>query len=953
MDKIETPELRLLYFDPTETYLTPHLERSFYNSLRFQERIFGWWPWERVTILLKDFSDYGNAAARSSPNDANIIDIAPLSRAFETFTSAERIYTYMNHELVHVATMDVWNKTDMAWRDFFQGKPMPLQDHPESILYNYLATPRVNVPRWFLEGSAVFMETWMGGGIGRAQGAYDEMVFRAMVRDDAYFFQPLGLESEANDVDFQGGVNSYLYGTRFFSYVALKNSPQKVVEWLKRGKGSKRYYAAQFEKVFGKSLNAAWRDWIAFEHEFQRANIAAVQKFPMTQTRRLTKDALGSVSRAFVMPDAQHLVGAFRYPGVVAFIGEMSLRDGKVRRLAEIKGPMLYRVTSLAYDPHTDKAWYTTDNYAYRDLVELDLASGKTKLRLKDARIGELVFDGADRSLWGIRHLNGLTTLVRIPYPYKAWNQIHTWPYGETPADMDISADGALLSMSVDHIDGDQSLDVLPISDLLTGKTGETRHFRLGGATLEGFVFSPDGRYLFGSSYYTGVSNIYRIGLASGDIEAVSNALTGFFRPIPQSDGSLIAFEYTGQGFVPGVIDPTPLKDLSAIKFLGTEVINAHPILKDWGVGSPTKVPLDTIVASRGKYRPLREIKLGSEYPIVEGYKDSVAFGWHFNFEDPMQFSRIQLTLSYSPDSALRVAERWHALLDYHGINWHARYSHNGADFYDLFGPTKRSRKGDAFQAGYERALVYDLPRQLQFSADFAYYTGLDTLPGAQNVQSGAKNLLSGETKLHFTDTRKSLGAVDDEKGVRFDAAASGDYAKHKAYPKLRAGFDYGFALPWKHASVWAHSSAGAGAGPRANVLSTFYFGGFGNNYVDNGEVKRYRLYSSFPGFDIDEISARKFVKSVVEFDFPPIRFRDVGVPSLYLSWARPAVFAGALWTDPGAKLNRTLTDLGAQLDFSFTLAHRLPMMLSFGYAAGFEDGRSKGREGMISLKIL
>ena len=65
---------------------------------------------------------------------------------------------------------------------------MPRQSIRSRILYNYLTTPRVNVPRWYLEGSAVFMETWMAGGLGRAQGGYDEMVFRAMVRDDAHFY---------------------------------------------------------------------------------------------------------------------------------------------------------------------------------------------------------------------------------------------------------------------------------------------------------------------------------------------------------------------------------------------------------------------------------------------------------------------------------------------------------------------------------------------------------------------------------------------------------------------------------------------------------------------------------------------------------------------------------------------------------------------------------------------
>ena len=152
----------------------------------------------------------------------------------ETFSSGERIYTLMNHEPVHVATMDVWNDEDAFWRTFLQGKPMPMNQHPESILYNYLATPRVNVPRWLLEGSAVFMETWMAGGLGRAQGAYDEMVFRSKIRDNAKLYSPLGLESEGTQIDFQVGVNEYLYGTRFMSYLAYAYSPEKVIEWLKR-----------------------------------------------------------------------------------------------------------------------------------------------------------------------------------------------------------------------------------------------------------------------------------------------------------------------------------------------------------------------------------------------------------------------------------------------------------------------------------------------------------------------------------------------------------------------------------------------------------------------------------------------------------------------------------------------------------------------------------------------
>ena len=51
-----------------------------------------------------------------------------------------------------------------------------------------------------------------------------------------------------------------------------------------------------------------------------------------------------------------------------------------------------------------------------------------------------------DRSLIGVRHANGLATLVRIPYPYNHWYEVYTFPYGVVPYDLDISPDGRLLS---------------------------------------------------------------------------------------------------------------------------------------------------------------------------------------------------------------------------------------------------------------------------------------------------------------------------------------------------------------------------------------------------------------------------------------------------------------------------------------------------------------------------
>ena len=86
--------------------------------------------------------------------------------------------------------------------------------------------------------------------------------------------------------------------------------------------------------------------------------------------------------------------------------------------------------------------------------------------------------------------------------------------------------------------------------------------------------------------------------------------------------------------------------------------------------------------------------------------------------------------------------------------------------------------------------------------------------------------------------------------------------------------------------------------GQRASPLAAFYFGSFRNNYVDDRNEKRYREIESMPGFDIDEIAARKFAKVTGEINLPPLRFAEAGLPAFYMSFIRPAVFAGAMVTE-------------------------------------------------------
>ena len=625
-----------------------------------------------------------------------------------------------------------------------------------------------------------------------------------------------------------------------------------------------------------------------------------------------------------------------------------------MQRIVPIKGPVIYTVTSLAWDPDARVLFYTTDNGSYRDLVQLDPATGKTRMLQKDARIGDIVFSKADNALWGIRHLNGFVTIVRIPAPYTSWEQMVTLPYGTIAYDVDVSPDGTKLVASFGEISGAQDVRVLSVEALKKRDATPLATFNFAQSVPNDFTFSADGRYLYGSSYLTGVSNIFRYELATGAVEAVSNTDTGFFRPVPLGGDGLLVFRYTGTGFVPTRITATPVADASPITFLGERLAADHPVVHSWNVGSPMVIPYESLDKQQQPYRLLGGLRIESVYPIFQGYKNSGAVGMRFNASDRIRLNRASVAASFAPVTDLPVSERLHIEGGYERYDWRAHGSFNKADFYDLFGPTKTGRKGYVAGVGRSTTLVYDDPRRLTLAVDGSFSGNLDRLPEFQNVPVDVERLGILDAELSFTDTRKSLGAVDAESGTTWAAAARGSLADRELFSNVQGGFDRGFALPVNHMSIWFRQAAGFSANDRAEAFANFFFGGFGNNYVDRGNEKRYREPYSLPGAELNEIAGRNFVKSMVELNLPPLRFDRFGTSGLYVPWLRPAVFVGGLATNLDDQFTRrALLNGGAQVDLAISALSALDLTLSFGAAIAVEGGHPPRTEAMISLKVL
>jgi hypothetical protein len=957
---VETQTMRMIYTSPRQAYLVPQVVGSFENALRFHQEIFGYVPPGKMNVLMHDLWHYGNAGARPVPENHVTIGISPYGRDYEAAPAPERMASSMNHELAHIFTTDKATASDRFFRSLFFGKVTPKAEAPLTVVYSYLTIPRWYAPRWYLEGIATYLETWMNGGLGRALGPYDEMAFRTLVRDSVRMYDVVGLESEGTTIDFQVGINSYLYGTRFVSYLALQYGNERMLSWFDRGDGSRRYFASQFRHVFGRSLEEEWSRWIAWEHEWQRENLAAIRRHPTTRARPLTDRVLGAVSRAWHDSATASILVAVRYPGQEAHIASIEIASGRFTRILDIPGASGLSVTSLAFDPASRTLFFTTNNADWRNLLALDLTTGRTRVLQRNARIGDLAFNRADRSLWGVRHDNGFSTLVRIPYPYTEWNQVYTLPYGRDLSDVDVSPDGSMLIASMSEISGAQRLVRMDIARLLAGDVAHEVLFDFDEWSPSNFVFSADGRFVYGSSYYSGVSNIYRYDLARRRMEPLSNAETGLFRPLPLPGDSLVAFEYSRQGFVPSMIPEAVPDSVSAIRFLGNEIAEKRPEVQEWMPPPVAEVDHSALAAATGRYSALRNFKLDNAYPVVEGYVDAagtlgLAGGMRFNFSDRLGTTGLDFTATYSPTQEIAPDERLHLRAVFRHWRWTVSSTLNRADFYDLFGPTTMSRKGYSLAVQYKGNLLLDGPTSLDYTLNGAGYGGLAIVPEFQEVPASYDRLATLYGDLAYRSLRRSLGSIDDELGTTWGVNARGNYAGATLYPRVGVDGSRGFLLPLDHSSVWFRAAAGTSlGGDRNDPFARSYFGGFGNNWVDHRGIKQFRNTESFPGLEISQVSGATYGKAQVEWTTPPLRFRRAGIPSAYFRWAALSFFGSGLVTDfDDGATRRSYVNVGAQADLRLITLSHLESTFSIGVATAAGQGIPRTSALIMSFKLM
>ena len=249
----------------------------------------------------------------------------------------------------------------------------------------------------------------------------------------------------------------------------------------------------------------------------------------------------------------------------------------------------------------------------------------RTRLLQKDARIGDLAFNRADKSIWGVRHLNGLSTLVRMKPPYTRLGTSHhvaVWHghvrhrrvagrlaacrarSGRSAAQQDVRVFEAA-AIVAEQPDAGRAIRLRHVGAervrVLARRTVSVRQLLFhrrppisSGTTSQRRKSMPSAIPIRGSS------GPFRSPTARCSCSATRGAVS--FRP-----GSI----------------PHRSRTSAPITFFGEQLIEEWPVLKTWMLDSPAKVPFDTMEKTDGCLPPRRraETRIGlPRRPGLQGH---------------------------------------------------------------------------------------------------------------------------------------------------------------------------------------------------------------------------------------------------------------------------------------------------------------------------------------------
>ena len=478
-------------------------------------------PDRKTLLVVVDDTDSANGFAGVLPRNAIQVFATAPGGFSELDDHDDWLYGLIAHEYTHILHLDTMSGLPNLYNRIF-GKTW---------------APNQVMPRWLIEGVAVYEESKRSAG-GRNRGTrFDQIIRIARHRGKDLRLD----EISGAPRQFPRGNAAYVYGSHFLRYVFDRFGDDAAREMSHTSGAYPLPFATnrQIAKVTGRPFTELYDDWKGYLRDRYGMQEMAAERRGLASGRALTASAEANFFPQYTA-DGKELIwiqgdGYSRTRVRAMPVGGDQRAARDVVRI-DAMGPFdLLPDGSMIYE---QGGRLFRREYAFQDLFRWDARTGETVRLTHGARARDPAVSPDGRRVAFSK--NGPSESVLAVMDAVPGAEASVAWRGEArdqafqPA---WSPDGTRIAFSAWRRGGFR--DILVV-ELASGRVEEVTADR---AIDMAPAWSRDGQTLYFDSDRTGIQNIYAYDVRDRALWQVTNVLGGAFHPAPSPDGTRLAFQ--------------------------------------------------------------------------------------------------------------------------------------------------------------------------------------------------------------------------------------------------------------------------------------------------------------------------------------------------------------------------------------------------------------------------
>ena len=820
-----------------------------------------------------------------------------------------------------------------------------------------IIAPNILLPRWWLEGIAVHIETAYSSH-GRIRSTYQDAILRAMTQEKTLLKFKIDEINESSIPTWPYGSRPYLFGSLMWSEM-IHAKGDSIIEQLHKTYGGRVPYLLE-----GPAIDILGAEYIFyFEQSLMQAEARSLQQIKTIQTAPLSElKKLDFNQRNYelpqVSPDGKSLV-------VIATseTGSRSLQifqrpqndipfqqshlwkttestDSDIGEIKTKDNPPQGSIAKVSWFPNSqkivfDKVDHTTPYTTFSDLHTYDLVSKKSKqitngLRAKEASVSpdgkQIVFTQVEAGKTKIALIDAdgknLKLLVSPPLQFRTSHPLF------------LNEHEVLFSLR--SPDGKQKLQIvhiqeMSIRDALTGFQNPD----LAEKTPLGILFQ---------STQNGVPNLYLADLEFTEIRAITNTTTAVFS---------------------GSMDPQS-QDLYVTKMTETGHQVTRIPAQNWK-SIPASLPVVTPLYSDRYQKDLSQTNTQASVPVAfekEDYQASKYLapqywiptvfqtdeGWQAQFQtsgnDPLNQHSYLLNAGYQFEK-----NDPNYLIQYNNQQTQALIQAITLKNSEYVLNTEIEIENQQHALASQWFLPYDMPH---LTGGFGWLHFDRKTPSTQTTRSGPEAYLNYQNySMSSTQVTPESGWGAQLRATFFDTSMS-----YIRYNQINAGGVYYFSkyLPKRHALMargqFLHSSKDL-----PFLFSTSSSNTMLSAHLLTGQfLMRGYLNGQFVGDKINNLTLEyrmPFMELYRGFDTFPLYMKKT-----HLAFVMDAIQVDGFVYDPinetyeSTELTQTYANVGAEIKMDITLGYSFPVTVFMGVYKSSEEKYSPGALTLLGIQL-